>query len=183
MIIKNILKTGGVTLRQIELNDCTQVYVDWLKDPQVNQYLETRWTEQTIDTIKDFVSLQRESEHSILLAITLSDDGRHIGNIKLGPINKHHKHGDISYFIGDKNMWNKGIATKAINLLCGYGIEQIGLHRIEAGAYAAALGSWRALEKNGFTREAIFREQVVTNNNQYMDIYRYGLLADEYIKL
>ncbi len=107
--------------------------------------METRWSEQNIDTIKEFVSLQRESEHSILLAITLSDDGRHIGNIKLGPINKYHKYGDISYFIGDKSMWNKGITTKAINLLCGYGIDHIGLHRIEAGAYAMALGSWRAL--------------------------------------
>ena len=179
MILKNFLNTEGMTLRQINLEDCTTSYVDWLRDPEVNQYLETRWKDQTIESIREFVSAQRDSDNNLLLAITLSDDGRHIGNIKLGPINKYHRHGDVSYFIGDKSMWNKGIATKAINLVCGYGIEQLHLHRIEAGAYAGAVGSWRALEKNGFVREAIFRKQVVSGDD-YMDVYRYGLLDVEY---
>ena len=53
------------------------------------------------------------------------------------------------------------------------------LHRIEAGTYAKAIGSQRALEKNGFTKEAVFRKQVIFNG-EYMDVYRYGLLVDEY---
>lgn len=179
MITKEQMSVGGVLLRQIELSDCTPSYVSWLEDPEVNQYLETRWTEQTIESIQSFVQSQLDSENSILFAITLTDDGRHIGNIKLGPINSHHRYADISYFIGDKAMWGRGIATKVINLVCGFGIQNMNLHRIEAGTYAEAIGSQRALEKNGFTKEAVFRKQVLSNGN-YMDVYRYGLLADEY---
>ena len=34
------------------------------------------------------------------------------------------------------------------------------------------------LEKNGFLREAVFREQVVSNG-EYMDVYRYGILKQD----
>lgn len=182
MITNECLSAGGVLLRQIVLSDCTPSYVSWLEDPEINQYLETRWTLQTLESIRSFVQSKLESDDSILFAITLADDGRHIGNIKLGPINKHHHHADVSYFIGDKAMWGKGIATKAINLVCRFGFNDMHLHRIEAGTYAKAIGSQRALEKNGFIKEAVFRKQVITNNG-YEDVYRYGLLVDEYKKL
>lgn len=64
--------------------------------------------------------------------------------------------------------------------VCKFGFEQWGLHRIEAGAYSAAIGSWKALEKNGFKREAIFRKQAISGD-KYMDVYRYGLLETELI--
>lgn len=182
MKIKEQLSMEGVLLRQIELRDCTPLYVSWLNDSEVSQYLETRWSNQTIETIKSFVQSQLDSDNSILFAITLAEDGRHIGNIKLGPINKYHHRADISYFIGDKSMWGKGIATKVINLVCKYGFSDMSLHRIEAGTYAKALGSQRALEKNGFIKEAVFRKQAITQNG-YEDVYRYGLLSDEYKKL
>lgn len=179
LITKKILDSGEIVLRQINLSDCTEMYVNWLHDPEVNRYLETRWEKQTMSSIKAFVQSQRENDHSILLTIRLASDDKHIGNIKIGPINRHHQHADISYFIGDKEFWGKGIATRAINLVAGFGFHELNLHRVEAGAYAAAVGSWKALEKNNFIREAVFRKQVVSDG-EYMDAYRYGLLASEY---
>lgn len=175
MTINKIIAGELISLRQIEMRDCTKRYVEWLNDPEVNQYLETKWFRQDMESIEAFVKSQRENEHSILFAIISNEDNRHIGNIKIGPINMHYRHADISYFIGDKQFWNKGIATEAISLVCEFGFGELGLHRIEAGAYAAAVGSWKALEKNGFQREGVFREQVLLNG-EYMDIYRYGLL-------
>lgn len=179
MITEKQLSMGGVLLRQIELSDCTDEYVNWLNDPEVNQYLETRWEDQTLEKVMSFVQEQRKSENSILFAIILQDMGKHIGNIKIGPINKYHMHADMSCFIGAKECWHKGIATKAMNLICGFGINDLHLNRIECGVYSSAIGSWKALEKNGFKREGVFRKQVVSNG-EYIDLYRYGLLASEY---
>ena len=153
-----------------------------MNDPEVNQYLETRWDEQTLETVQEFVRFQRENNHSVLFAIRLSSDDRHIGNIKIGPINFHYNHADISYFIGEKDLWNKGIATQAINMVCDFGFHELNLHRIEAGAYEKAVGSWKALERNGFLREGVFRKQVMSGN-EYMDSYHYGLLKSEYRKI
>lgn len=182
MITEKKLHGEMISLRQIELKDCTYTYVGWLNDPDVNHYLETRWEIQTLDSVKSFVESQMANDHSVLFAITTILDGRHIGNIKIGPINRYHNHADISYFIGEKSYWNRGIATEAINLVSEFGFCELGLHRVEAGVYAKAIGSWKALERNGFSREAVFREQV-KSDREYMDIYRYGLLATEYKKL
>lgn len=182
MVTDLVLREGDIALRQITMDDCTDEYVQWLNDPEVNQYLETRWSIQDLESIKGFVKSQRENEHSILFAIILQAECRHIGNIKIGPINRYHSRADISYFIGDKSKWNKGIITDAIKLVCEYGFEQWDLHRIEAGAYCAAIGSWKALEKNGFKREGVFRKQAISDG-KYMDVYRYGILKQEYLNM
>lgn len=176
-----ILRDGGISLRLISLQDCTETYVEWLNDTEVNQYLETRWHKQDIDAIQNFVISQLNNDHSILFAIIFDNTNCHIGNIKIGPVDKYHHNADISYFIGDKSLWGKGIATKAIQLVCSFGFNELHLHRIEAGAYSAAVGSWKALEKNGFMREGIFREQAISGD-KYMDVYRYGILETEYYK-
>lgn len=172
---------GNLTsLRQIEISDCNENYVKWLNDPEVNQYLETKWSDQNLESILEFVESQRNNSHSVLFAI-ISDKGNHIGNIKIGPVHTHYHHADISYFIGEKALWHKGIATEAIRLVCEFGFNELALNRIEAGAYDCAIGSWRALEKCGFKKEGIFKEQILFNN-RYIDVYRYAILHSEYIK-
>lgn len=160
------------------MEDCNSSYVNWLNDPDVNQYMETKWSEQTIESIKQFVEVQRSSTDSVLFAIINNETGYHIGNIKIGPIHPHYKHADISYFIGDKTCWNKGLATEAVKLVCQFGFEELGLHRIEAGAYDVAKGSQAVLLKNGFHREAVFKEQVFFEG-RWIDIYRYALLETD----
>ena len=173
---------NNIILRQIELSDCSDSYVNWLNDPQVNQYLEVRWSIQNLESITDFVQAQRSNDNSVLFAIIEKLDGRHIGNIKIGPVNWHYLYADVSYFIGDKSCWNRGIATEAINLTCKFGFEELGLRKIEAGAYAEAIGSWKALERNGFVREGTFRENIILHE-KIMDVYRYGILKREFINL
>ncbi len=179
MTTDQVLKGKLITLRQIELSDCTETYEKWLNDIEVNQYLETKWFEQTMESIQAFVKEQRENDHSVLFAMLHNRNGKHIGNIKIGPINRHYSYADISYFIGDKSYWKKGIATEAVFLICKFGFEKLLLHRIEAGAYADAVGSWKALEHNGFLREGVYREMVCLNG-RYTDVYGYGLLRDEF---
>lgn len=175
-----VLEGKKVFLRDIDINDCTETYLSWLNDPEVNQYLETKWHEQTIDSIKAFVQSVIDSDNSMLFAIIDKETDYHIGNIKIGPIHSHYKHADISYFIGNKKMWGSGRATEAIKLVCKYGFDVLELHRIEAGTYDCAIGSQKVLEKNFFKREAIYREQVYYKN-RYIDIFRYGLLKKDIV--
>lgn len=175
MITEKNVKGKRVSLRQIEPEDCNSFYVTWLNDPDVIRYMETKWSEQTIESITQFVKTQRDSIDSVLFAIINNETGRHIGNIKIGPIHPHYKHADISYFIGDKTCWNKGLATEAVRLVCRFGFEELGLHRIEAGAYDVAKSSQAILLKNGFRKEGIFKEQVFFEN-RWIDVYRYALM-------
>ncbi len=178
MITEKILEGSTIYLRQIQEDDCGDRYVSWLNDPEVNQYLETKWSLQNKDTVLEFVRDQRQNSHSYLFAIIYRENDVHIGNIKIGPIYKYHKYASLSYFIGEKQFWNRGIATEAIKLACKFGFEDLCLHRIESAAYSCAIGSWKALEKCGFVREAVLRKQVLYNQ-EYIDVYKYGLLKNE----
>ncbi|HBD9372943.1 TPA: GNAT family N-acetyltransferase, partial [Legionella pneumophila] len=129
----NHLKLIGskVFLLPVTLADCTDNYLKWLSDPSVNHYLETRWSIQDMESIRNFVSNMRTDPNNYLFAIRELKTEQHIGNIKLGPINTNHSYADVSYFIGEKNSWGKGFATEAIQLVTHFAFEQLHLHRLQ----------------------------------------------------
>ncbi|HDO7894226.1 TPA: GNAT family N-acetyltransferase [Legionella pneumophila] len=163
----NHLKLIGskVFLLPVTLADCTDNYLKWLSDPSVNHYLETRWSIQDMESIRNFVSNMRTDPNNYLFAIRELKTEQHIGNIKLGPINTNHSYADVSYFIGEKNAWGKGFATEAIQLVTRFAFEQLHLHRLQAGLYASNIGSGKALEKAGYHLEAVFKKQLKLDSN------------------
>jgi len=165
-----------VYLRLVQLTDCGDRYQGWLADAQVNRFLETRWAEHTGDSIREFVSRMRESDSDYLFAIIEADGDRHVGNIKLGPINPVHRHADVSYFIGERDMWGKGIATEAIRIATRFGFERLKLHRLQAVVSSANMRSAKALERAGFFREGLAREKLWTGEG-WSDQVSYGILG------
>lgn len=176
---KLVLMNEKILLRPITIADCTPFYVEWLRDPLVNQFLETRWHHQDIGTVRDFVHNMLISEEHYLFAIILNDNGTHIGNIKLGPINRYHGYADVSYFIGERQCWRKGFATEAIKLVTQFGFEVLHLYRVQAGAYAKNIGSVRALEKAGYRLEGCFRKQL-TYADERDDHLWFGMTIDDW---
>jgi len=179
--LDEIISGNKVSLRLVTLEDCTQEYVSWLEDPEVNKYLETRWSKQTLETIKDFVSGIRNSSDSYLFAIIENQSRKHIGNIKIGPVNKNHSYADTSYFIGDKSSWGKGYATEAIRLVTGFGFEKLGLHRLQAGLYESNIGSERCLIKAGYSFEGCMKKQLKSDKGWEGHKF-YGILREEWAK-
>lgn len=179
MLYNKILQGDTISLRMVELSDCNENYYNWMNDKEVNQYMETRWAKQTDESIKAFVQSIRQSDHSYLFAIVYN--GKHVGNIKLGPIHPIYKHADISYFIGDKSAWGKGVATEAILLVVKFAFEELKLNKLQAGAFEQNKGSQNALLKAGFVLEGVFRKKAfLTSQDNYCDIYEYSILASEY---
>ena len=99
----------------------------------------------------------------------------HIGNIKLGPINFKNLTADISYFIGERKHWGKGLATQAISEIIKIAKSKFKLKKLQAGHWKKNLGSKKVLKRNNFKLEGILRSQIVVRNKRY-DRYLYGLL-------
>lgn len=182
MIYQGEIEGVKISLRAVAIEDCNDTYLHWLNNPNVNKFLETRWGTQTLDSIISFVEGIRQSDHSYLFAITLregvNEHARHIGNIKIGPINPFYAYADISYFIGEEDCWGKGIATEAISLICKFGFEGLGLHKIQAGVFGKNIGSIKALKRVGFKNEGCLREQLYTFDNIDDHLY-FGILREE----
>ena len=58
----------------------------------------------------------------------------------------------LSYCIFEKEYWNKGIATNAVNMFMKELIQRFRIKSIGAFLYADNTGSRHVLEKNGFLR-------------------------------
>jgi RimJ/RimL family protein N-acetyltransferase len=169
---------GGhhVTLRPIALADVNDRYVGWLRDPEVNRYLETRFTEQTLATVTDFVKRAMAAKDEHLFAICL--DGVHVGNIKVGPVKSRHKLADVSLFVGERAAWGKGVATAAIVLASRHALHELGLRKLHAGIYAPNVGSAKAFARAGFKQEGLRRRHYLLEGES-VDVLEFGLCADE----
>jgi RimJ/RimL family protein N-acetyltransferase len=174
------LESERLVLRPLEVADCNPRYVAWLANPEVNQWLETRWREQDLASVRAFVASVDESPDAELFAIVRREDDLHLGNIKLGPVNWNHRCGDISYFLGERDAWGRGYATEAIRRLVAFAFGDLDLHRLQAGCYEGNRGSARVLEKVGFTREGSWRKQLKGPDGRWQDHWWFGLLAEEY---
>lgn len=148
------LEGKGVYLRRLELVDASSSYLGWLQDSQVNSFLEVRFNPpESLNDLEAFIRNSNDDPDTLLLGIFLRDGDKHIGNIKLGPINRAHRVGDLGFLIGDKEQWGKGFATEAISLLADYGLARLGLAKITAGCYEENFGPRNALLKAGFKEE------------------------------
>lgn len=175
---QTVIQGERITLRPVQLEDCNETYLSWLQNPEINQYLETRWQPQTLASLESFVRGVNESDDSILFAIIDSESEQHIGNIKLGPINQHHQSADISYFLGEQAFWGRGYATEAVRLVVEYGFTQRSLQFIGAGCYGSNVASIKVLDKVGFNLQGMMK-QALQGAEGREDHLLFGMTVDQ----
>ena len=139
--------------------------MEWLNDSTVNQYLEARHDRHTLDSVTQYVSSLSEPEsNSVLLGIFDQNSNLHIGNVKIGPINNHHRHADLGIIIGSPKAWGKGIGTRAVQLATEYSATVLGLRTLRAGCYGSNQGSFNLFRKLGWTYIGAILDYWIDNN-------------------
>ncbi len=151
------LTTARIVLRPLAAADVSQRYVQWLNDPHVNRYLESRLVVQTRETVEAFVRAMNASAHDLLLGMFTREAQRHIGNIRLGPIDEYHRRAPIGLLLGEKDAWGRGFGTEAVSAVADDAFGRLALEKLIAGCYAANLASLRLFHKAGFHEEARLR--------------------------
>ena len=112
-----MIKSEVIILKKLNLKkDISNKYQNWMNDFEVHKYTEQKYIKHSLADIRNFVREKNKSKNEFLYGIFLKKNNLniHIGNIKLGPINFIHKYAEISYFIGEKELWGKGYTTLAI---------------------------------------------------------------------
>lgn len=154
MSIPISVETDRLRLRSMSLDDVTDRYLGWLNDEEVTRYLEARFSDHTIESLRSYVE-DRVGDRSTLFAAIIEKPDRFIGTIKLGPVDPHHRRAEIGIMIGERAAWGRGYATEAISTLSTFAFDQLGLMKLTAGAYAVNVGSIMAFTRAGFKVEGI----------------------------
>jgi ribosomal-protein-alanine N-acetyltransferase len=84
---------------------------------------------------------------------------------------------EVGYWLG-ADHWGRGIATTALQRVCRYAFEDLGLLRVFATPIAWNPASFRVLEKAGFEREGTMRNACI-KDGKVMDMALYGKVVEE----
>ena len=139
--------------------EVSRSYVAWLNDFEVTKFTEARHEEHTIATQKSYVSDLLSSDRDFLWGIYVSNDL--IGTIKLGDICKIHKRAHVSFILGRKDFWSKGIMSRVLSGVEHYAGTVLGLKKLNAGYYRPNIGSARLFQKLGWEVEGVRRKDAV----------------------
>ena len=153
-----IIETERLILRKVTLDDANDLFAI-RSDIRVVRYLGRDRNINIDETITNINLLEAmlNNEEGIRWGITLKPSDKLIGSIGFWRLNKPHFRAEIGYDL-HPDFWNKGIMTEAIKLVSNFGFQKMNLHSIEANTDKDNIATQKVLVKNGFVKEAHFKE-------------------------
>ena len=170
-----------IYLRGLERADLEGAYFDWLNDREVTKFLESGRFPSTKEAMEEYYNNTALSNNNAMFAVVDKKADKHIGNIKLGPVNWITRIASLGIMIGDKESWGKGYGTEAIRLVLDYAFNRLNLHKVTAGIAAIHKASIKAFEKAGFTIEGHAKSQFYLDG-EYSDSLYLGITREDYLE-
>jgi RimJ/RimL family protein N-acetyltransferase len=169
-----------VQLRPIEESDA-ETFVRWMNDPEMRNYLLVRFP-LTLQSEKEWIANmtpKAPTPRNIVLAIERRRDSLHIGSVGLHQIDWLHRRATTGSIIYPASLRNKGYATEAKELLLDYAFGELGMVSIWSIAHANNPASQRALEKQGYRKNGVWRKATLVKG-EWLDAVYYDILREEW---
>lgn len=152
---------GRIFLRRLTAEDVSQDYLDWFADETVTEFLDSR--RLTRESVVDYIENGAATKTHYMYGIFDKDSRRHIGNIKVGPIQWNHLVADLVCVIGAREFWGKGLAKEAIRLGNRVAFDVHGMRKVSGGIASGNIGSIKAYTGAGWVIEATMKGHHLIN--------------------
>ena len=166
-------------LKLIKKCEVSQTWVNWLNDKEVTKYSENRLKKHTKASQKKFLKKKSKDKSSLMFKIFFKK--KHVGIVELSHINRFHKCCEVSYRIGDKENWNKGIGTHVITKISNFAFNKLLMQKIYAGAYQNNFASIKILKNNGFKIEGKIKNFFKLSNSKRVAKVILGVTRREFV--
>jgi RimJ/RimL family protein N-acetyltransferase len=171
------LRADGILLRPWRDDDAPAVTAA-CKDPEIARWIPIIPSPYSDEDARAFLEQSRvnwELGDAYNFAV-VNEDGELLGSIAMRVLR--FRTGHIGYWVtGDAR--GRGIATKALNALCRWAVDDLGLKRLELVTDPRNVASQRVAEKAGFQREGILRSALEYRDGTRRDSLMFSLLAEE----
>lgn len=166
-----------VVLRPLDEGDY-EALAAAMDDPDVAR-LTGSHEEISEERAREWMRTRKDQTDRLDLAIVDRASGQVVGEAVLNAWDPPNKSCNFRILIGAAGQ-GRGLGTEATRLIVGYGIGQIGLHRISLGVYAFNPRARRAYEKAGFKAEGVLRDALLWEG-EWIDEIVMSILASEWI--
>ncbi len=117
-------------------------------------------------------------QEALLFGMVEKETNLHLGTVGFWRTKPEHFRAELGYMLR-KSHWGKGLMAEGIAEVLKYSFTQTNIHSIEAEIDPKNTASARVLEKNGFVKEAYFKENFFWNG-QFEDSAIYSLLKSNW---
>ncbi len=164
-MIKKKIVISDIKIKILQKSHLSVKYLKWINDKKVMRFTSFYRKKSTMEDLLKFYKNIKKSRNQILYGIFIKNS--HIGNCKLGPINFKKRTAEISYLIGEKKYWGRGIGKIAVHKLCKKG-KNLSLKNIYASTDKSNKYSILLLLSNNFKRTTYNPHKVVLNKNDVL---------------
>lgn len=176
----DLFKGQKVYLKLFEEQDIPN-RVRWINDPDI-QFTLNYDIPTSIDKTKRWFANAVVDPTRREFSVFTVDGDKHIGfcglfNIKV-PVMK----AELHCVIGEKEYWSGGYGTEAYKLLDEYGFVELGLNKIYGYQLLHNHGAHRVVEKLGWQREGLLRQETYSHGT-VKDVYYVSILREDWLKV
>jgi [ribosomal protein S5]-alanine N-acetyltransferase len=173
------LQTARLLLRPFVESDADAIYA-LQSNARVLRYWDSPpWTEYS--RAAEFIAACRKMEEDgsgTRFAVETRSGNSFVGWCSIFQWNPVYRSLGIGYCF-DEPVWGKGYATEAVRAVLHWAYESLDLNRVEAELDTRNAASARVLEKLGFEREGLRREDCIVSG-EVSDSWIYGLLKRDW---
>jgi len=164
-----------VSLRALGTEDLERTLV-WVNDPEVTRFTGTVYPISGSEHQLWYQELLKDGKRRMFAVVTA--DGRHIGNVGLKNIDWIARKAEVMFYIGEAQFRGKGYGKEAIAALVDFAYQRLNLRRLYANAFSYNERSIKSLERCGFQREGLLKDDVF-RDGRYHDVVVLGVLRKE----
>jgi len=149
-----LIETDRLMLRPFRYDDIDE-YLSFFANADVQKYLGNILIPKDIEDARRWVNNMNgrclKSKLVLTWCIEYKEKHKVIGRCDLGGFVRKSM-ADISYYLS-KEFWNQGFASEAVNAVVRFGLENLGLHRIQTTVLPENIYSLKLLKRIGFAEE------------------------------
>jgi RimJ/RimL family protein N-acetyltransferase len=139
-----------IYLRELVPEDINEEYLCWFSDPETNRFLEIKTLTQS-DAEEFLVNGTRRGIHHMFAIVEKATD-KHIGNLKIGPIDWELSVSDLVTVIGDRSFDGRGFGTEAIKIGQHIAFNTYDIRTLSAQIYEPNIASLKAYTRSGWAK-------------------------------
>lgn len=131
------------------------------------------------DVLREWYATRAEADDRLDLAVVDRMSGEVVGEVVLNDWQETNASCNLRVLIG-RGGRGRGLGTEAVRLVTAYGIERLGLQRIELEVYDFNPRARAVYEKVGFVHEGT-RRQALRFDGEWVDAHVMAVLASDWV--
>jgi ribosomal-protein-alanine N-acetyltransferase len=176
-----LITTDEITLRKIVPSDIDSLYEIYSNEKLfVHSPNMLKKNKETVANMIGHFDRDFNKKKCIFLGITLNTNPDYIvGVAEMFDYDSDVNGITIGYRLND-HYWGKGIATKAVQAMTGYLMNEDGINRIQAFVMPENTKSLNVLRRNHFVEEGMIRQGYVWKGHGIVDLTLFSMLRSDY---